>query len=98
MLGDQGYSFDAWLYFDQIDELIDLALACPDIPIILNHLGAPLAIGRWKTKNSEVEEKWKDQLTKLSRSTNVYLKIGGIGMDNYFQLMVIYLIYLIYLY
>ena len=85
VLGEQGYSFDAWLYFDQIDELIDLALACPDIPIILNHLGAPLAIGRWKTKNSEVDKKWKDQLTKLSKSTNVYLKIGGIGMDNYFN-------------
>ena len=41
LLAEQGYSFDAWLYFDQIDELIDLALACPDIPIVLNHLGVP---------------------------------------------------------
>ncbi len=85
-LGEQGYSFDAWLYFDQLDELVDLAQKCPGTPIILNHLGAPLAIGRWRSRTSEVEKKWKGLLTELSKSTNVYLKIGGIGMDNYFDI------------
>ena len=84
-LGQHGYTFDAWLYFDQLNELVDIARSCPEIPIILNHLGAPLAIGRWGSKSNEVEEVWKNQLTKLSKSKNVFLKIGGIGMDNYFD-------------
>ena len=84
-LGELGYSFDAWLYFDQLDELVNLAREHQDVPIILNHLGAPLAIGTWKSRSSEVDELWRNQLRELSKCENVFLKVGGIGMDNYFN-------------
>ena len=84
-LGELGYSFDAWMYFDQLGELVNLARGHPEVPIILNHLGAPLAIGSWKSKSAEVDEIWRNKLRELSRCENVFLKLGGIGMDNYFD-------------
>src|SRR5262249_35018574 len=43
-LGRLGFSFDAWLYHPQIDELAALARACPDTPVVLNHVGGPVGI------------------------------------------------------
>ena len=79
------YSFDAWLYFDQLHELSSLAKKAPETKIIINHLGAPLRIGNWKNKAQEMQALWQVELEKLSSFENVYLKIGGIGMENYFS-------------
>src|SRR5262245_43946402 len=43
-LAPLGLSFDAWLFHPQIDELADLASAFEGTPIVLNHVGGPLAI------------------------------------------------------
>ncbi|MEC8974210.1 MAG: amidohydrolase family protein [Actinomycetota bacterium] len=83
-LGQLGYSFDAWMYFNQLGELVNLAREYPTVPIILNHLGAPLAIGGWKSRGKEVDEFWRKKLRELSTCENIFLKVGGIGMDNYF--------------
>ncbi len=83
-LGARNLSFDAWMYFDQLHELYDLAKEAPDTRIIINHLGAPLNLGRWKKKQDIVQAIWKSELRKLAKLENVYLKIGGIGMENYF--------------
>ena len=85
VLAEQGYSFDAWMYFDQLPELNELARRCPSAQIILNHLGAPLAIGDWKSRYEEVDQLWKSQMVELAKCDNVVLKLGGIGMDNYFD-------------
>tara|TARA_X000000368_G_scaffold202525_1_gene159878 strand:+ start:2042 stop:3046 length:1005 start_codon:yes stop_codon:yes gene_type:complete len=83
-LGTRNLSFDAWMYFDQLHELHDLAKEAPNTRIIINHLGAPLKLGRWKKKQDNVQAIWKSELRKLAKLENVYLKIGGIGMENYF--------------
>jgi L-fuconolactonase len=38
--------FDAWLFQDQLLEVVDLANAVPDVVIIINHLGGPRGTGR----------------------------------------------------
>ena len=83
-LGTRNLSFDAWMYFDQLHELHGLAKEAPNTRIIINHLGAPLNLGRWKKKQDNVQAIWKSELRKLAKLENVYLKIGGIGMENYF--------------
>ncbi|MDP6299453.1 MAG: amidohydrolase family protein [Acidimicrobiales bacterium] len=83
-LSDAGYSFDAWLYFDQLNELVELAERVPNAKIILNHLGGPLGIGKWNSKFQDVDTRWQESMLALSELRNVYLKLGGIGMDNYF--------------
>ncbi len=76
-------SFDAWLYHPQIDELVGLAQAIPELTIVLDHIGAPLAVGRHAGRNDEVRRDWRASIEALSRCPNVNVKLGGIGMADY---------------
>ena len=79
-----GYSFDAWLYFDQLHEFTALARDLPDVSIILNHLGAPLGIGPYRDRRAEVTALWKAAMVDVASCPNVSLKVGGVGMDDLF--------------
>ena len=79
-LARYGLSFDAWLFHHQIPELADLAAQFPDTPVILDHVGAPLAVGTYAGKRDEVFGTWKNNLTELARRPNVSVKLGGLGM------------------
>ena len=73
-------SFDSWLYHPQIPELADLASHFPDTPIILDHVGAPLAIGVYANLREEVFKIWRSNIQDLARRPNAYVKLGGMGM------------------
>lgn len=75
-----GLSFDAWLYHTQLMELVDLARAFPDTPIILDHVGTPLGIGPYAGKREEVFQEWKRGIAALATCPNVVAKVGGFGM------------------
>jgi L-fuconolactonase len=79
-LGKYHLSFDAWMFHPQLKELIDLALAFPDIPIILNHIGGPVRVGPYAAKRAEVARSWKKDMAELATCPNVAVKIGGFGM------------------
>ena len=83
-LAQRGLSFDAWLYFDQLLELADLANAVPDCAIVLDHLGGPLGIGPHAARRDEMREMWRAGLQAVAKCPNVTLKVGGIGMEHYF--------------
>lgn len=85
-LGAMGHSFDAWLYHDQLAEFVDVARALPDVSMVLNHLGAPLAIGPHRGRRAEVDAAWRSAMEEVATCANVTLKLGGIGMDHYFDL------------
>jgi predicted TIM-barrel fold metal-dependent hydrolase len=73
-------SFDAWLYHTQLMELVGLAEAYPDTPIILDHIGGPLGIGPYVGKREQVFREWKQGIIALSKCPNVVVKLGGLGM------------------
>jgi predicted TIM-barrel fold metal-dependent hydrolase len=75
-----GLVFDAWLYFHQIPELIELAQAFPDLCIILNHIGGPLGIGPYADKRAEVFKLWRSHIAELARCENVIVKLGGLTL------------------
>ena len=75
-----GLSYDAWLFHTQIDELVSLAQALPDLPIVLNHAGGPLAIGPYIGKRDEVFLVWHESIKRLAACPNVSIKLGGLGM------------------
>lgn len=84
-LGRMGFSFDAWLYFDQLGELAELARAVPETTIIVNHLGGPLGIGpHVGAGRLEMLETWQAGIEAVASCPNVVLKVGGIGMEHYF--------------
>ncbi len=73
-------SFDAWLYHPQIGELAALARAFPDTTIVLDHVGAPLAVGAYKGRRAEVFNVWREAIRAIARCPNVNVKLGGLGM------------------
>jgi L-fuconolactonase len=77
-----GLSFDAWLYHTQLPDLVSLARAFPDVPIILNHIGGPLGTGPYAGKKEEVFELWKKGIAELGTCPNVLIKLGGLGMPR----------------
>jgi predicted TIM-barrel fold metal-dependent hydrolase len=81
-LGRAGLSFDAWLYSPQLGELVELAREHPEVPIVLDHLGGPLAIGPYASRREEVLAAWRTALREVAACPNVTLKLGGIGMPT----------------
>ena len=81
-LGRAGLSFDAWLYSPQLGELVDLARRCPDVTIVVDHLGGPLAVGPYATRRPEVLAEWRTAMASVAACPNVSLKLGGIGMPT----------------
>ena len=75
-----GLSFDAWLLEPQLRDLIDLARAFPETAIVLDHVGTPLGVGRYKGKREERFATWNGSIEVLAKSPNVYMKLGGLPM------------------
>lgn len=79
-LGKRGLTFDAWIYFHQIPKLVALARAFPAMPMVLNHCGGILGIGRYAGKGDEVFATWSAHMRDLATCPNVMVKVGGLGM------------------
>ncbi len=77
-----GLSYDAWLFHPQLAELASLARAFPEVPIILNHIGGPLGEGPYAGKRDEVFRSWKRGIAEVATCTNVFVKLGGLGMPR----------------
>ena len=79
-LAPLGLSFDAWVYHPQLADLVDLARAFPATPIVLNHVGGPIGLGRYKGKRDAVFADWGARIRELAACPNVHVKLGGLGM------------------
>lgn len=79
-LAEHDLSFDAWLFFHQIPRLTALARAFPETPIVLDHCGGILGIGRYTGRRKEVHTQWFTALRELATCPNVMVKLGGLGM------------------
>jgi L-fuconolactonase len=75
-----GLSFDAWLYHTQIDQLTELAQAFPDLPMVLNHVGGPLAVGTYIGQGARAHREWRASMQRLAHCNNVCVKLGGLAM------------------
>jgi L-fuconolactonase len=75
-----GLSFDAFLLEPQLPELVDLARVFPDTQIILEHVGAPVGVGRYVGQRQERFASWCESICTLSRCPNVSVKLGGLGI------------------
>ena len=82
-LGALGHSYDAWLFHPQIPELTALVAACPDTPVVLDHIGGPLGIGPYADRRDEVRAAIRPALEDLAQHEHVHVKVGGIGMSVY---------------
>lgn len=79
-LAPLGLSFDAWLLEPQLPDLIDLARAFPQTPIVLDHVGTPLGVASYAGRLPERFGVWRDNIRALAKSDNVTVKLGGLAM------------------
>ena len=82
VLARMGFSFDAWMYFPQLPELVEFARAIPELTIILNHIGGVLRVGPYADRDEEVLPKWRQGLSDVADCSNIYVKLGGIGQPR----------------
>ena len=79
-LGRLGLSFDAWLFYPQLGDLVRLARRFPDVQIIMNHFGGVIGIGPYEKWAGEGFRYWQRQVRELAGCPNVAMKMGGLGM------------------
>jgi len=82
-LGQNGYSLDVFAMHNQLADVAELAYKVPETLFILNHLGVPMyrpADGNRK----EIMAIWRDGLRRIAPCENIFVKLGGIGMDSLF--------------
>ena len=79
-LVQRGLSLDVWLYFHQLDEVLELAGICPDLPIVIDHCGGPIGSGPYAGQRDTVLRRWSDAMQKFRRLDQVTLKFGGLAM------------------
>jgi predicted TIM-barrel fold metal-dependent hydrolase len=82
-VGALGYTYDAFCYYHQIPELVEVAHACPDVTFVANHLLGPIGVGPYKDRRAEILAEWRTHLAAVAACDNVVLKVGGIGMPMY---------------
>jgi len=84
-LGQMGYTYDTWHYHYQNKAFFDLARACPDTQMILDHFGTPLGVGPYASQHDQIKKDWKKDIAAIAKCDNVVAKIGGLAMpDNGF--------------
>jgi L-fuconolactonase len=87
-LGELGYSYDTWHYHHQNSSFAGLARAVPETPMVLDHFGTPLGVGRFAGRRAEIFEQWKKDVAEIAGCPNVVAKLGGLAMpDNGFGWM-----------
>ena len=82
-LAPLGLSFDAFMYHPQLGDLVDLARTFPGTSIVLNHVGGPIGLGRYKGKRDAVFADWSARIRELAACPNVHVKLGGLGMKMF---------------
>ncbi|TPG41897.1 amidohydrolase [Roseomonas nepalensis] len=79
-LSEHGLSLDVWAYHTQLDEVLALARALPDLTVVLDHCGGPLGAGPYRGRRAEVFAEWTGWMRRLAACPNVVMKLGGLGM------------------
>lgn len=69
--------YEAWQYFPQLPQLCVVADRFEDLPIVVNHCGGLLGLGRYAAPDNFA--RWKAAVEKVSRRPNVYMKVGGLS-------------------
>jgi predicted TIM-barrel fold metal-dependent hydrolase len=74
LLGKYGLSFDLQIFWQQMDDALDLARTFPETQVILNHTGMP------RMRDPAYVESWRNGMRTLAAAPNVAVKISGLGM------------------
>lgn len=72
-------SFDAWVLEPQLADVVSLAQAFPDTPIVVDHTGSPVGLASYRGRLPERYADWAASMRRLAACPNVTIKLGGLG-------------------
>jgi L-fuconolactonase len=73
-LADYGLTFDLCLKHPQLHSTIGLADACPNVPMVLDHIAKPGI-------KAGLMQPWADQMHELAKRENVVCKLSGVATE-----------------
>ncbi|MCX4246065.1 amidohydrolase family protein [Paraliomyxa miuraensis] len=86
-LADHDLSFDAWIYLEQANALVDLVRAYPRVRVIVDHLVTPVAAGGPfagrgldEAAQAAIRAQWRDVVARLAEHPQVSVKLSGMFM------------------
>lgn len=79
-LAERDLSWDVYVFHPQLPDVAAVAAALPNLRIVLDHVGAPLAVGRFKDR-AETFKGWRVSLADVARLPNVNVKLAGMLAD-----------------
>ena len=86
-LAAHGLSCEITVYGHQLDDVVDLVRAFPEIPVVLSHAGTPTAyggtfggVGASEAEREELADGWRASIARLAELPNVTMKISGLAM------------------
>jgi L-fuconolactonase len=74
-------SYDAWVYDEQLADVMHLADAFNGVRIIVGHCGGPVSHAGPLTACPEAFKQWQDRIQRLAKRPNVLMKLGGLGLE-----------------
>ncbi len=77
-----GLVFDAFVNHPQLPDVVDLARAFPDQPIVLDHTGGLLGVGPYAGRHEQIFVEWRRAMLELAGCLNVVVKLGGLGLTR----------------
>jgi predicted TIM-barrel fold metal-dependent hydrolase len=81
-LAELGLVLDVWAFHTQLNDLAKFAARCPELKLLINHVGGPLGVGRYAGKREEVFSDWARGIREVARVPNVHIKLSGLGISR----------------
>lgn len=72
-------SLDLWVFYTQLDEVVDICRAFPGLTVVVNHTAGIVDRGPYASKQKEMFAEWREKVHELARCPNVVLKLGGLA-------------------
>ncbi|EWY40175.1 amidohydrolase [Skermanella stibiiresistens SB22] len=74
LLGRRGLSFDICVYHHQMPAAVELARSCPDVALVLDHVGKPGI-------RAGLIDQWKADIGAMAELPNVWCKLSGMATE-----------------
>ena len=85
-VAQRGLVFDAYVYSNQLDDVVVLAEEYPDTTVVLDHYAPPVGWagrmgdqGRTPAERTAILDRWRDMLRRLAERPNVVAKHSGLA-------------------
>jgi len=86
-LAERGLSFDAYVYSNQLSDVLVLAKEYPETTIVLDHYATPVgwlgpmgrSTGRSEAERADILSRWRDAIAEVAQHRNVVSKQSGLA-------------------